>query len=736
VPRAEPRLSPQGIGRLLALAALLLGLAAGSAASAADKKAAAPALPEVPATLTAEQADAFLARLTDAQARALLAQQLRERAETRAAAPLPSEVGGLGPWLLGLSRDLEKSEVDVDKRSSVLARGAALLPAALSSATAQIFGGRDGAGIALQIAYLALVLAAGAAASWAVRRALRPHGLAPRIAADASRLSRFYAGAQRFALDLVSFAAFAVLTLAIARLAFGAGTPELRFQMVYVTGAIVVSGAAVLLRLVLTPGIQPLRLVPLADAGAGFLYRWLLAVWALMVFGGMTAGLLVQAGIPREARLTVGVIGGSVAVLALLAMILAARPLVAASGRLPRAVASTWYLFALAYVLSVWAFWAAAVLDEQSSRVGAAIASLAIVLAFPLLDYWIGRAINEVVGVEQGGSALRRYTAGVPLRWAMRALLAVFLITGVNSLWGFEYFEWQARLRQALLGASFDLIAAFAVAVLGWQFIKLAIDRRLESHEVDGVRVEPSQRLRTLLPLARVFLVAALIATTVMLVLSGLGVNIGPLLAGAGILGLAIGFGAQTLVRDIITGVFLIMDDAFRVGEYIQSGNYKGTVESIGLRSVKLRHHRGPIFIVPFGELRGVQNLVRDWVIHKITVGVTYDSDLDKAKKLVKKIGQELAADPEYAGEILQPLKMQGIEQFGDFAIQLRMKMMTRPGEKQFAIRRRAFAMIKKAFDENGVRFAFPTVQIAGGGGDAAAAAATRLPSVSGEHAA
>jgi small-conductance mechanosensitive channel len=212
-----------------------------------------------------------------------------------------------------------------------------------------------------------------------------------------------------------------------------------------------------------------------------------------------------------------------------------------------------------------------------------------------------------------------------------------------------------------------------------------------------------------------------------MLVLSALGVNIGPLLAGAGILGLAIGFGAQTLVRDIITGVFMILDDAFRVGEYILSGNYKGTVESIGLRSVKLRHHRGPIYVVPFGELRGVQNVSRDWVITKLTVGITYDSDLEKARKLVKKIGQELAADAEFKDEILQPLKMQGVEEFGDFAIQVRMKMMTKPGDKQFLIRRRAYAMIKKAFDANGIKFAFPTVQIAGGGDPAVAAAATRV---------
>jgi moderate conductance mechanosensitive channel len=216
-----------------------------------------------------------------------------------------------------------------------------------------------------------------------------------------------------------------------------------------------------------------------------------------------------------------------------------------------------------------------------------------------------------------------------------------------------------------------------------------------------------------------IFIVLA--AITVMMALAALGVEIGPLIAGAGVVGVAVGFGAQTLVRDVISGVFYLLDDAFRVGEYIQSGNYKGTVESFSLRSVKLRHHRGPLYTIPFGVLGAVQNMSRDWVIDKISIGVTYDSDLDLAKKLIKQVGKELQADPELAPNILQPLKMQGVEQFGDFAIQIRLKIMTKPGE-QFVIRRRAYALIKKAFDANGVKFAFPTVQVAGGDAEAAAA--------------
>ena len=116
---------------------------------------------------------------------------------------------------------------------------------------------------------------------------------------------------------------------------------------------------------------------------------------------------------------------------------------------------------------------------------------------------------------------------------------------------------------------------------------------------------------------------------------------------------------------------------------------------------------------MPFGLLGAVQNQSRDWVIDKMTIGVTYDSDVERARKLIKQIGQQLAQDPEYAPLIIEPLKMQGIEQFGDFAVQIRTKMMTVPGE-QFVIRRKTLAMIKKAFDENAIKFAFPTVQVAG----------------------
>jgi len=198
------------------------------------------------------------------------------------------------------------------------------------------------------------------------------------------------------------------------------------------------------------------------------------------------------------------------------------------------------------------------------------------------------------------------------------------------------------------------------------------------------------------------------------------------LIAGAGIVGLAIGFGAQTLVKDIISGMFFLVDDAFRVGEYIESGHIKGTVESFSLRSMKIRHQRGALHTVHFGSLDNITNYSRDWAIDKITVSVTYDTDLDAVKRIVKEIGKELVADEELAPNIMETLKMQGVEQFGDFAIQIRLKIMTTPGE-QAMIRRKAYALIKKSFDANGIKFAYPTVTVAGGGDTGAAVAQKAL---------
>jgi small-conductance mechanosensitive channel len=213
---------------------------------------------------------------------------------------------------------------------------------------------------------------------------------------------------------------------------------------------------------------------------------------------------------------------------------------------------------------------------------------------------------------------------------------------------------------------------------------------------------------------------------SVLSVLAALGVNIGPLLAGAGVVGLAVGFGAQTLVRDIISGAFYLMDDAFRLGEYIDVGDAKGTVERIGIRSMQLRHHRGAVNIVPYGSIRRMINQSRDWVVEKLEFRLTYDTDMAKVKKIIKRIGQELAADPDMGPHIIQPLKSQGVLAMEDSALLVKAKFTAKPGE-QFVIRREAYQRIKQAFDEAGIHFAHRqvTVFVPPSGSDPTAAAAS-----------
>jgi small-conductance mechanosensitive channel len=371
--------------------------------------------------------------------------------------------------------------------------------------------------------------------------------------------------------------------------------------------------------------------------------------------------------------------------------------------------------------------------DEQYKLVGWSLSVAFVVLlllrivgAFPL--FWLGALLLGVFGLMRLISAIALHlqrpidapldapvVPSIAAVAAVRGLRVLLLIVAVLLLArnvGIDLVQLltgdTAGIR--ILRGVFSVTVIALVADLVWFVLKAMIERRLAEAQGSGPGgADPGQttRIRTVLPILRNVVFVTLAVTAVLMALSALGVDIAPMVAGAGVVGIAVGFGAQTLVKDIVSGVFFLFDDAFRVGEYIQSGSYKGTVESFSLRSVRLRHHRGPVYTVPFGELGAVQNMSRDWVIDKLSIGITYDSDLEKARKLIKKIGQDLAADPEMGPNILEPLKMQGVEQFGDFAIQIRMKMMTRPGE-QFVVRRKAFAAIKTAFDANGIKFAFP----------------------------
>jgi small-conductance mechanosensitive channel len=499
----------------------------------------------------------------------------------------------------------------------------------------------------------------------------------------------------------------------------------------YLIAFVVIRVAVVLGQFLLAPRHDRCRIVPMAATAARFWCRRLYAFVGGFALGFVTVQLLATFGFSSPERELIAYALG----LGLLAIGLEAiwrRPAAYAAGaevsqgeihRLSRRTQNT--LLTVGAVL-LWVMWVA----------GAMLSFwlLLIVIALPLAIAVTRRAVDHLLcpfGAAPLDGAVPSVLA-VCIERGMRALLLIGAVAVLAWGWGvpLSALSGQDTGWSLILHGVLSAVIILLVADVLWQAAKAAIDRKLAESADAGLpntdEARRRARVRTLLPIFRHVLFFLVIAIAAMMALAAIGVQIGPLIAGAGVVGVAVGFGAQTLVRDIIAGMFYLLDDAFRVGEYIQSGSYKGTVEGFSLRSIKLRHHRGPLYTVPFGLLGAIQNQSRDWVIDKITIGVTYDSDIDLAKKLIKQIGLDLAKNPNFAPLIIEPLKMQGVDALGDFAVQLRAKMMTLPGE-QFVIRRQAYSMIKKAFDANGIKFAYPTVQVAGGGeGDSTTAAVSQ----------
>lgn len=586
-------------------------------------------------------------------------------------------------------------------------------------------GERGRAKVALR---LALFVGLGFVAEWIFRKA---------TARVRRRLDEFPVETVRHRLRLIA-ARFAFAVCLVAAFALGSVGPFLALDWApllremllgYLVAFLILRIAVITGHFLLAPGHERFRIIPMDETAARFWCRRFASFVGWFAFGWVVFSLGRILEYSLEARQLVAYAFGFVLLLIALEATWR-RPVAAQRGadvtpthdahHLGRGAQNA--LLSVAFVL-LWTLWV--------MRAMPAFWLLAILVLLPLASGVTRRAVDQLLrppGSPQLDTELPSVTA-VCIDRGMRALLIIGAVLVLAWGWGIslQTLAGEDTPFGRILHGVLSAIIIVLVADVLWQATKAAIDGKLASATDPGLpntdEARRRARLRTLLPIFRNVLFVVVVVVAILMALAAMGVQIGPLIAGLGVLGVAIGFGAQSLVRDVIAGMFYLLDDAFRVGEYIQSGNYKGTVESFSFRSVRLRHQRGALYTVPFALLGAVQNQSRDWVIDKLTVGITYDSDIDKARKLIKQIGLELAEEPEFKPVILEPLKMQGVDAFGDFAVQIRMKMMTLPGEN-FVIRRQALARIKKAFDANGVKFAYPTVQLAGDGEPADAAIA------------
>lgn len=288
-------------------------------------------------------------------------------------------------------------------------------------------------------------------------------------------------------------------------------------------------------------------------------------------------------------------------------------------------------------------------------------------------------------------------------------------------LWGLNILDLaESGLGAQAAGSLIELTFILMVAYLLWEVVTILVDRRLAMEgggagdteegggEIGGVGLS---RAATVLPILHKTAKVLIVVISIIMILDKWGINIGPIIAGAGVLGLAIGFGAQTLVKDIVSGLFFLADDAFREGEYIDVGGTMGNVEKIALRSLQLRHHRGLVHTIPYGEIPKLTNFSRDWVIMKLRFRVPFDTDINKVKKIFKGIGNDLLAHPELGEDFLQPFKSQGVAEVDDNGIVVRGKFMAKPG-KQFMIRKEVYVRVQKAFEEAGIPFARKQVMV------------------------
>ena len=485
--------------------------------------------------------------------------------------------------------------------------------------------------------------------------------------------------------------------------------------------------AALVVRALLRPREAPARLIELPDDEARRLGRFLsatiLAIIVLIGFGRY--GLMDEdSGAPHVVALIVAAV-----VCALYALIVfrargAAEALIRGYstgllGALRAAVARAWLAIGLAGVAGLFVFFVFGLSLGLLSYFRGLMSTLGVLLLLLALERLTERGWHHqfelTIGSPTGGverlveqSARRMLRAGVLLVAA--GTLAWVWVDAVGM---------PVEAASQVMYSSIIAVASLFAAYVAWELTRLAIDRHLQTvgggpklpGTDDDSEAAPGSRLQTILPMLRTAFGAVIAVIAVLTVLSRLGVDIAPLIAGAGVFGLAISFGAQSLVRDIISGLFYIWDDAFRVGEYIDTGRLKGTVEALGIRSVKLRHHNGPLHTIPYGQLGAVTNQSRDFATIKFNLRLEPGTDIELVRKTAKRIGLDMQEEPEIASEVMLPLKMQGIAEVADTAVVVRFKFTARPVKPSW-VQREYVKRMYSLFVEKGIRFASGTLTL------------------------
>ncbi len=581
---------------------------------------------------------------------------------------------------------------------------------------------------------LALLLGAGLAVEAVVHRSLAAPRRRLEAAADArwSWLRRAPLLVGRLLLDLAPIAGFALVAFGL----LGVVRPLLTTQLAGVTVGQTYIGARVafvLARTLFSPRSRGLRLIPCSDEAAAAWLSWL----RLMLWVGVGGYALAEAGLlfglpwaAHDAIFNLTLLAISLSMVGIVlrhrravADALRAGPLKPGEqpgrGRLAlraarNLLANVWHLVVILWLLAAWAVWALALENGFQRLLNGTVLTLVVVAAGKALDEGIGWLLDRALSPSP--ELAKRYPA-LPARAATYvpvAKTAVSVLIGCAGLvvlleaWGLDALGWFAEgtLGGRLLGTLASIGMTLLLALVVWEAANTAIQRRLARLSRDS-HAARSARVRTLLPMLRTVLGGAILVFVVLNALSQLGVNVAPLLAGAGVIGLAVGFGSQTLVRDVITGIFLLLEDAVAVGDVVQLGGMSGVVEHLSIRSIKLRATDGSVHIVPFSAVTTVTNMTRDFSFAVLEVTVGYGEDPDRVADALRDIAKEIRAEPKWGALIRDDIDVWGVEKLADSGLLIRARVKTEPSAR-WSVGREFNRRIIQRFDERGIQIPRP----------------------------
>lgn len=342
--------------------------------------------------------------------------------------------------------------------------------------------------------------------------------------------------------------------------------------------------------------------------------------------------------------------------------------------------------------------------------------SLAIVIGAwaiqKLVKIWARRA-GDMIPEPEGDETHVRSRRVARFTWLFLEVgLAAAAVFGLSYVWGFDLGGWLSRgigeqLLHTLMGLGVIIVATF-VAV---EISTVLIHRLLSTLARDAVDIRRAAQLNTLRPVLKGVAQTAIIITGVLMLLSEMDIQIGPLLAGAGVVGVAVGFGAQTLVKDFLTGIFLIVEDIVSVGDIVRIGDDAGLVEQMTVRTIRLRSMDGVLHVFPYGEAQVIHNLTKNFSAYVFDLEISYESDIDRAMEVMRAVGEELQTDPDFASLILEPIDVLGVDSLGSSGIIIKARIRTEPLQ-QWTVGREYNKRIKKAFDAAGVSIPYPHMHL------------------------